>query len=99
MQRVTVLYPNQPDTKFDFEYYLSKHVPWVSGLVGQTIEVRRGISSATGSRPAFICVATIFINSVQEFQAVLSEHGEKIMADIPNYTNSQPILQLDEVLR
>jgi hypothetical protein len=34
-----------------------------------------------------------------EFQAVLSEHGEKIMADIPNYTNSQPILQFDEVLR
>lgn len=99
MQRVTVLYPNKPDTKFDFDYYLSKHVPWVASLVGQQIEVRRGISSVTGSQAAFVCVATIFINSVQEFQAVLSEHGEKIMADIPNYTNSQPILQFDEVLR
>jgi uncharacterized protein (TIGR02118 family) len=99
MQRVTVLYPNKPDTKFDFDYYLSKHVPWVAGLVGEKIEVRRGISSVTGSQAAFVCVATIFINSVQEFQAVLSEHGEKIMADIPNYTNSQPILQFDEVLR
>jgi uncharacterized protein (TIGR02118 family) len=99
MQRVTVLYPNKADTKFDFDYYLSRHVPWVAGLVGQKIEVRRGISSATGSAAAFVCVATIFINSVEEFQAVLGKHGSQIMADIPNYTNSEPILQFDEVLQ
>jgi hypothetical protein len=42
MQRVTVLYPYGADVKFDFDYYLAKHVPWVAGLlVGQSIEVRR----------------------------------------------------------
>jgi uncharacterized protein (TIGR02118 family) len=99
MQRVTVLYPNGADVTFDFHYYLSKHVPWVASLVGQKIEVRRGISSASGTAPTFVCVATIFINSVEEFQAVLSKHGPQIMADIPHYTNSEPILQFDEVLQ
>ncbi|PYX43064.1 MAG: EthD family reductase [Acidobacteria bacterium] len=99
MQRVTVLYPNAADTKFDFDYYLAKHVPWVAGLVGQKIEVRRGIASVSGSRAAFICVATIFIESAEQFKAVFAEHGAKILADIPNYTNSQPFVQIDEVLQ
>jgi uncharacterized protein (TIGR02118 family) len=99
MQRVTVLYPNGADVKFDFDYYLAKHVPWVAGLVGQKIEVRRGISSPDGSPAAFLCIATIFVNSVEQFQAVLAQYGPKIMADIPNYTNSVPLLQFDEVLQ
>ena len=99
MQRVTVLYPNATDTKFDFDYYLSQHVPWVARLVGHKIEVRRGIASVAGSAAPFICVATIFIDSVDSFKAVFAEHGPKILADIPNYTNSQPLVQFDEVLQ
>ncbi len=99
MQRVTVLYPNGTDIKFDFDYYLAKHVPWVAGLVGQSIEVRRGISSPAGSPAAFVCIATIHIKSVAEWEAVLAQHGPQIMADIPNYTNSVPLLQFDEVLQ
>jgi len=98
MNRVTVLYPNKATTKFDFDYYMRKHIPWVSGLVGQKIDVHKGISSPTGSPPAFICVAYIPINSTQEFQAVLVQHGAEIMADIQNYTNVEPIIQFDEVL-
>ena len=99
MQRVTVLYPNGADTKFDFDYYLGKHVPWVAGLVGQKIEVRRGIASLTGSPAAFVCVAAIFINSMEEFQAIFAKHGAEILADIPNYTNSTPVVQFDDVLQ
>ena len=99
MERVTVLYPNGADVRFNFDYYLAKHVPWVAGLVGQSIEVRRGISSPDGTPAAFVCIATIHINSVAEWQAVLAQHGPQIMADIPNYTNSSPLLQIDEIVR
>ncbi|MGA8187118.1 MAG: EthD family reductase [Candidatus Sulfotelmatobacter sp.] len=98
MQRVTVAYPNKADAKFDFDYYMRKHIPWVAGLVGKSIEVRRGISSATGSSAAFVCLATIPIDSVAEFQAMLSQHGAEILADIPKYTNIEPIIQFDEIL-
>lgn len=98
MQRVTVAYPNKTDAKFDFDYYMKKHIPFVAGLVGKSIEVRRGISSVTGSVAAFVCVATIPIDSVAAFQATFALHGAEMLADIPNYTNIEPIVQFDEIL-
>ena len=98
MQRVTVLYANKDGATFNFDYYTKKHVPWVAGLVGNKIEVRRGISSVSGGAASFVCVATIFINSMEEFQALFATHGRAILADIPNYTNIQPTVQFDEVL-
>jgi uncharacterized protein (TIGR02118 family) len=98
MQRVTVIYPNKTDAKFDFNYYMKKHIPFVAGLVGKSIEVRRGISTATGSPAAFVCVATIPIDSVTAFQTMFAQHGAEILADIPNYTNIEPLVQFDEIL-
>jgi uncharacterized protein (TIGR02118 family) len=97
MQRVTVVYPNQDGSKFDFDYYMEKHIPWVASLVGSKIEVRRGISSAAGSTAPYVCIATIAAN-VAEFQAVLARHGAEILADVPKYTNIEPIIQFDEIL-
>jgi uncharacterized protein (TIGR02118 family) len=96
-QRVTVIYPNKPGSKFDFDYYTQKHVPWVAGLVGKSIEVRRGISSAAGEPPPYVCIATIGAN-VAEFQTVFERHSAEILADVPNYTNIEPIVQFDEIL-
>ena len=77
---------------------MKKHIPLVAGLVGAKIEVRRGISSATGSTAAFVCIGTIPIDSVAAFQTILAQHGAEILADIPNYTNIEPIIQYDEIL-
>jgi uncharacterized protein (TIGR02118 family) len=98
MQCVTVVYPNKKDAKFDFDYYMKKYIPFVAGLVGRSIEVRRGISNATGSPAEFVCIGTIPIDSVAAFQAILAQHGAEIMGDIPNYTNIQPVVQFDEIL-
>ena len=98
MTRVTVIYPRKDDAKFDFDYYTSKHIPFVTKLLGKKIEVRWGISSVNGAPPAFVCVATISIDSVEEFQTLFSQHGAQILADIPNYTNVEPIVQFDEIL-
>ena len=98
MQRVTVLYPNREGATFNFDYYTAKHVPWVSELVGKSIEVRRGISSASGSPAPFVCIATILVDTIEEFQAVFAQHGAEILADIPNYSNIEPFVQFDEIL-
>jgi len=98
MHLVTVAYPNKTDAKFDFDYYMKKHIPFVERLVGKDIEVRRGISSMTNSPAAFVCVATIPVDSFAAFQAILLQHGAEILADIPKYTNIEPIIQFDEIL-
>jgi len=98
VQRVTVLYPNKDGAHFNFEYYMNKHIPWVSGLFSRPIEVRRGISSASGAPPPFVCLATILTNSTDEFQAVFGQHRATILGDVPNYTNIEPVVQFDEVI-
>lgn len=97
-QCVTVIYPTKGGWKFDFDYYMSKHIPMVSKLVGNRIEVRRGISSATGSTAPYVCMATIMIDTIAEFQTVLAKHGAEILGDVPNYTNIEPVVQFEEVL-
>jgi uncharacterized protein (TIGR02118 family) len=61
-------------------------------------EIRKGVASPDGSAASFVCLGSIWIKSIEEFQATLAQHGKEIMGDIPNYTNIQPILQLDEVV-
>ena len=98
---VSVAYPRQDGGTFNFEYYTKQHVPLVARLVGANAikaEVRKGVASPDGSAPAFVCLANFWIKSAQDFQTTLATHGKEIMGVIPNFSNIQPILQVDEVL-
>lgn len=100
MYCVSIAYPRKQGGKFDFDYFANKHIPMVTGPLGATAvrsEVRKGLSSPDGSPPAFVCLANIWINSLEEFNKVMAQHGREIMADVPNYTDIQPVLQIDEV--
>jgi uncharacterized protein (TIGR02118 family) len=39
----------------------------------------------------------LFFESVQAFQAAFAPHAAEITGDIPNYTNTQPTIQISEV--
>ncbi len=39
----------------------------------------------------------LYFDSVEEFQTAFTPHAAEIMADIPNYTNIQPVIQISEV--
>jgi len=101
MYCISIAYPKKDGGTFDFDYYAKKHIPMVTGLLGANAdraEVRKGVASPDGSTASFVCLANIWIKSVDEFQATLAKHGKEIMGDIPNFTNIQPILQVDEVV-
>lgn len=101
MYCATVAYPRKDGGTFDFDYYTKKHIPMVTRYIGANSpksEIRKGISSPDGSPASFVCIASIWIKSIEEFQTTLAKHGKEIMGDIPNYTNIQPILQVDEVV-
>jgi len=98
MYYVTVMYPNRDGVKFDIDYYMNKHIPMVSRLLNATIEVCKGIPSSTGIASPYLYTARIRVNSLEEHQAAMATHGAQIMADIPNYCNAQPTVQIDEVL-
>jgi len=98
---VSVFYPNNEGSKFDMNYYCNSHIPMVRQKLGAACKgaaVEQGITGATpGSRPGFIAMGHIYFDSVEAFQTAFGPHAEAIMADIPNYTDIQPTLQISEV--
>ena len=101
MIKVSVFYPNNEGSKFDMNYYCNSHIPMVRQKLGAACKgaaVEQGITGATpGSRPGFIAMGHIYFESVESFQTAFGPHAETIMADIPNYTDIQPTLQISEV--
>ena len=47
--------------------------------------------------PAFIAMGHLLFDSAEAFQAAFAPHAATIMADIPNYTAIQPVIQISEV--
>jgi uncharacterized protein (TIGR02118 family) len=101
MIKVSVLYPSGDGIRFDMTYYLGTHIPLVRRLLGGDLKqgsVDQGISGGEpGSRAPFIAVGHLFFDSTDAFQKAMAEHGEQLLNDIPNYTNAQPLIQVNEV--
>lgn len=101
MVKVSVLYQNTDGKKFDMQYYCDKHIPMVKRKLGDAckrLDVDQGMGGGQpGSKPAFVAMAHLLFDSVEEFQGAFGPHADEIMGDIPNYTDIQPTIQLSEV--
>jgi uncharacterized protein (TIGR02118 family) len=101
MIKVSAIYPNRDGSKFDMDYYCSSHIPMVRQKLGTAckgVAVDQGVAGATpGSRPAFIAMGHMYFDTVEAFQTAFGPHAEAIMADIPNYTDIQPTIQISDV--
>jgi uncharacterized protein (TIGR02118 family) len=99
--RVSVLYENSEGKKFDMAYYCNKHIPMVKEKLGSAcrrLDVDQGMGGAQpGSKPAFVAMVHLVFDSVEGFQNAFGPHADAIMGDIPNYTDIQPIIQVNEV--
>ncbi len=101
MIRVSVFYPNTEGKKFDMAYYCNKHIPMVKQKLGaacKRVDVDQGLAGAQpGSRPGFAAMCYLSFDSVDAFQGAFGPHAEAIMGDIPNYTDIEPVIQVNEV--
>lgn len=101
MIKITVLYPNGPAARFDMEYYINKHMPMVRQKCApecRRIAAEGGLAGGTpGSRPPYIAVGHLTFDSVAAFQKAFIPHAPEILADIPNYTNIKPVIQISEI--
>jgi uncharacterized protein (TIGR02118 family) len=98
MRCLTVLYPNKDGAKFDFDYYMKKHIPMVSRLLNSKIDVSKGMPLSNGSSSPFLCIGRIWIPSLPEFDIAMEKHGAEITQDIHNYTNVEPVLLMEETV-
>lgn len=101
MIRVSVMYPKQEGGEFNYEYYLEKHMPLVKDRLGDALikmEVYKGLSGAGGAAETYVTVACLFLESVEAFGGAFGPHAEEIMGDIPNFTNIEPTVQIEDQL-
>ena len=102
MTKVSVLYPNGEGKNFDIDYYCNKHIPMVAGLLGDAVKgasVEKGIANGDPDlSPPYAAVGNIYFESVEAFQKAFGPHNEKIMGDMPNYTNIEPVILVSEVM-
>jgi len=101
MIKVSVLYPNQEGCTFDMTYYCNTHIPMVRRLLGPAIKgvaVEQGIGGMAPSSPApYIAMGHLLFDSIEAFEKAFEDHAPALLADIPNYTNTQPVIQISEV--
>lgn len=93
MIRMTVLYPAADDASFDHDYYRNTHVPMCTDAWGCTAQIDKGING-----PYLAAVHLMFDSMEQYESAMSSDKTSAIMGDVPNYTNTTPILQVSEVV-
>ena len=103
MIRVSVLYPAGDGITFDHEYYREKHMPLCGRLLTPhglvRYEIDRGVEHPVlGARSPYVGACHFFFNSVEEYEAGIAATGAELVADIPNYTNSDAIIQISEVV-
>ena len=102
MVLVSVMYPNEPESWFDLDYYLQKHIPLVkerwSPMGLEDVRLVRGVSMPNAAPPLYQVMALLSFRSMQDFQNAAGAHAQELFADIPNFTNVQPVRQISEDL-
>ncbi|MCG6972048.1 MAG: EthD family reductase [Desulfobacterales bacterium] len=102
MIRVSVLYFQKEGARFDHDYYTGKHIPFVRETLGPfgliRAEVDRGIAGGPGELPLFVAAAHLIFESLDQFQEAFASVGDQLTADVPNYTDIEPQVQLSEMV-
>ena len=100
--KVSVMYPNSPTVRFDHAYYRDKHMPLLKARMGEhckSYTVDQGLGGAAPGTPApYVAMCHIYCDSVESFQAGFGPHVAEIMADISNYTDAKPVVQISNVV-
>ena len=101
MVKVSVFYPNRPGSHFDMSYYCERHIPMVRQLLGpalKNVAVEEGLAGATaGAAAPFLALGHLYFDSVETFEEAWAPHAAHIVADVRNYTNLEPAIQISLV--
>ena len=103
MIKVAILYPNGEGKTFDMDYYSTKHMPLAAKLFGDslvTMSIDKGLASTTPDTPVpYLAIGYFYFETMSSFKNSMGPHSATLRADVPNYTNIQPVIQVSEVVQ
>lgn len=75
----------------------------VADLFGNPLKhyaIEKGIAGRTPDEPIpYLAIGYFYFDKLSDYQNAFGPNAEKILSDIPNYTNIQPIVQISEVVK
>lgn len=102
MVRVTVMYEQKQDIRFDEDYFLNKHIPMVREKLEPMgmlkLEIDRGISGGGGNPAPYLFLAHMAFESLESFQKAFGQVRDEISSDVPIYTDIKPEIQISEIV-
>jgi len=103
MIKMSVYYPADGGSKFDHDYYRTRHMPLIQQRLGDAClryEIDKGLAGRElGSGPEFVAACHIYSPAdLGTFLEALGPHSPEIRADVANYTDIAPIVQFSEIV-
>jgi len=102
MIKVSVMYLNNPGVKFDHDYYRNKHLPLIKSRMGAALKyytIDRGFAGgAPGSPATYVGMCHLLCDSMEAYNTAFGPHAKEISADIRNFTDQTPVVQISEVV-
>jgi uncharacterized protein (TIGR02118 family) len=99
MTTISVQYPATPGSKFDLDYYMRVHMPLVRARCAafgmESDQVFKGAGGPTG-KETYQITALLNFPALKNFIDAIGAHGAEIMGDIPNFTDTKPVIQFNE---
>jgi uncharacterized protein (TIGR02118 family) len=94
MIRLSVLYPTMEGAVFDHDYYREQHVPLALRTWGlERADIDKGVDGP------YVAAVHFRFESIEAMNAALSgETSAQVSADVANYTNITPVLQISEMV-
>lgn len=102
MVRLSVMYPATPGSRFDWEYYLGRHLElsrrllMPRGLV--RMEIDRGVCGIPPAPPPYHAVGHLFFRTMAELESALQATAAEFIADERNYASVPGVVQISEVV-
>lgn len=104
MFNISSLYARKDGYRFDFDYYLNKHMPRSIELLSKA-KGFRGVSVERGKdiedpkiESSYVAMCHYYFDSLTDFMAAFGPHAGELEGDIIRYTNIEPTIQINEVV-
>ena len=101
MIKVAIFYPNGEGKTFDMDYYSNKHMTMAARLFGDSLKamaIDKGLASGTPDTPLpYLAIGYFYFETMSACQNSMKANSATLRADVSNYTNTKPVIQISEV--
>jgi uncharacterized protein (TIGR02118 family) len=103
MFNISSIYPKQEGGHFDFDYYLNVHMPRSIEILSKEkgfvkVLVEKGVDIKEPKiESSYVAMCHYYFETLEDFMSAFSPHAQELQGDIANYTNIEPIIQINEV--